>query len=124
MGSARLALPAIHRRERPLLAYVARGAPPMTASNDKTRGVTEAAVTACYSSWAESYFAEYYENAGAYPPVHRMIVRDLVAASGARTLLDAGCGPASMLRGLGDLGAELYGFDLTPEMIVEARKVM
>jgi SAM-dependent methyltransferase len=39
-------------------------------------------------------------------------------------VLDAGCGPASMLRGLADLKLELYGFDLTPEMVVEARKVM
>ena len=91
---------------------------------DKSAESAEAAVQSCYSTWAESYFADYYENSGAYPPVHRKIVHDLVAASGARTLLDAGCGPASMLRTLGDLGAALYGFDLTQEMIVEARKVM
>jgi 2-polyprenyl-3-methyl-5-hydroxy-6-metoxy-1,4-benzoquinol methylase len=96
----------------------------MTASNDKKRSEAEAAVSSCYSTWAESYFADYYESEGAYPPVHQKIIRDLVAASGARTLLDAGCGPASMLRSLGDLGAELYGFDLTQEMVVEARKVM
>jgi 2-polyprenyl-3-methyl-5-hydroxy-6-metoxy-1,4-benzoquinol methylase len=96
----------------------------MTASEDSKRNTAEAAVKLCYSTWAESYFADYYENAGAYPPVHQKIVHDLVAASGARTLLDAGCGPASMLRSLGDLGATLYGFDLTQEMVVEARKVM
>jgi 2-polyprenyl-3-methyl-5-hydroxy-6-metoxy-1,4-benzoquinol methylase len=96
----------------------------MTGAKDTRRSEAEAAVSSCYSTWAQSYFADYYENAGAYPPVHQKIVRDLVVASGARTLLDAGCGPASMLRGLGDLGAELYGFDLTQEMVVEARKVM
>jgi 2-polyprenyl-3-methyl-5-hydroxy-6-metoxy-1,4-benzoquinol methylase len=91
---------------------------------DNSSEAAENSVKSCYSTWAESYFAEYYENAGAYPPVHRKIVRDILAASGARTVLDAGCGPASMLRGLVDLGAALYGFDLTPEMVVEARKVM
>ncbi len=96
----------------------------MTASDDKKQPTAEAAVKSCYSTWAESYFADYYENAGAYPPVHQKIVHDILAASGARTLLDAGCGPASMLRGLDDLGAELYGFDLTHEMVVEARRVM
>jgi 2-polyprenyl-3-methyl-5-hydroxy-6-metoxy-1,4-benzoquinol methylase len=91
---------------------------------DKSAESAEAAVQSCYSTWAESYFADYYENAGAYPPVHRRIVHDLVAASGARTLLDAGCGPASMLRSLVDLDLALYGFDLTQEMVVEASKVM
>lgn len=91
---------------------------------DKSAESAEAAVQSCYSTWAESYFVDYYENAGAYPPVHQKIIHDLVVASGARTLLDAGCGPASMLRSLGDLGAALYGFDLTPEMVAEARKVM
>jgi 2-polyprenyl-3-methyl-5-hydroxy-6-metoxy-1,4-benzoquinol methylase len=96
----------------------------MTGPENKKRSEAEAAVSSCYSTWAESYFADYYESEGAYPPVHQKIIRDLIAASRARTLLDAGCGPASMLRSLGDLGAELYGFDLTQEMVVEARKVM
>ena len=43
---------------------------------------------------------------------------------GARSVLDAGCGPASMLRDLAAPGRELHGFDLTPEMVVEARRVL
>jgi 2-polyprenyl-3-methyl-5-hydroxy-6-metoxy-1,4-benzoquinol methylase len=84
----------------------------------------EETVKSCYATWAESYFADYYANAAAYPPVHRKIVRDLLAGLGSGSLLDAGCGPASMLRGIADLGLDLYGFDLTPEMVVEARRVM
>jgi 2-polyprenyl-3-methyl-5-hydroxy-6-metoxy-1,4-benzoquinol methylase len=84
----------------------------------------EEQVRLCYSTWAQSYHADYYASAGAYPPVHQDIVRDVIRRSGARTLLDAGCGPASMLRSLTDLGLELYGFDLTPEMVTEARRVM
>jgi 2-polyprenyl-3-methyl-5-hydroxy-6-metoxy-1,4-benzoquinol methylase len=92
--------------------------------DDEKRRAAEAAVKSCYSTWAESYFVEYYAGASAYPPVHQKLIRDLLVASRARTVLDAGCGPASMLRSLVDLGPTLYGFDLTPEMVVEARKVM
>jgi 2-polyprenyl-3-methyl-5-hydroxy-6-metoxy-1,4-benzoquinol methylase len=84
----------------------------------------EERVRLCYSTWAQSYHADYYASAGAYPPVHQDIVRDVLKRSGVRTLLDAGCGPASLLRSLTDLGLQLYGFDLTPEMVVEARRVM
>lgn len=93
-------------------------------NDDKRRVDAEAAVKACYSTWAETYHAEYYAAADAYPPVHQDIIRNLLRRSGARTVLDAGCGPASMLRSLTDLGLDLYGFDLTPQMIVEARKVL
>jgi 2-polyprenyl-3-methyl-5-hydroxy-6-metoxy-1,4-benzoquinol methylase len=84
----------------------------------------EQAVKSCYSTWADNYHADYYASAKAYPPVHQDIVREVVVKRGARTLLDAGCGPASLLRSLANLGIDLYGFDLTPEMVAEARRVM
>ena len=84
---------------------------------------TEAAVRACYSTWADRYFDDYYSERAPYPPVHQEILRQLLDGSQARSLLDAGCGPASMLRSLTDLGLDLYGFDLTPEMVTEARRV-
>jgi SAM-dependent methyltransferase len=88
------------------------------------RAAVEAAVKNCYSTWSESYYGDYYQAQGAYPPVHTAIVRDRLARAGVRTLLDAGCGPASMLRDLDGLGLERFGFDLTPEMVREARRVM
>ena len=91
-------------------------------TKDAQTKAAEAAVRNCYSTWAESYFRDYYTG-DAYPPVHVDLVRKLIGSSGARTLLDAGCGPASMLRGLADLGLELYGFDLTPEMVEVATRV-
>jgi len=91
-------------------------------ADDRARA--EAAVKACYSTWAESYHADYYASATAYPPVHLDLIRTLMQQAKSRTLIDAGCGPASMLRGLTDLGLDLFGFDLTPEMIVTARQVM
>lgn len=92
----------------------------MTSEREKL----ELAIRACYSTWGERYYADYYESEGAYPPVHTAIVRDLLKVSGARSVLDAGCGPASMLRDLELPGLERYGFDLTPEMVKEARVVL
>ena len=88
------------------------------------RDKLERSIRACYSTWGERYYADYYESEGAYPPVHTGIVRDLLGESGARSVLDAGCGPASMLRDLALPGLERYGFDLTPEMVKEARGVL
>jgi SAM-dependent methyltransferase len=50
-------------------------------------------------------------------------MRAVLAESGAKSILDAGCGPASFLRELVDTGMELYGFDLTPEMVLEGQRV-
>ena len=95
----------------------------MTRSG-KPPGDAEQAVRSCYSTWSESYYEDYYRSGTAYPPVHVDIVRRSLAAAGARNVLDAGCGPASMLRDLADLGLDRYGFDLTPEMVVEAQRVL
>ncbi|MBA4358840.1 MAG: hypothetical protein C0405_14065, partial [Desulfovibrio sp.] len=84
----------------------------------------QAQVADCYRTWSGRYYHDYYASDKAYPPVHRDIVRDLLRRHGTRRLLDAGCGPASMLRDLADLGLDLHGFDLTPEMVEEARRVM
>ncbi|MGJ4932285.1 class I SAM-dependent methyltransferase [Bradyrhizobium sp. HKCCYLS2038] len=93
-------------------------------SDEQRRDQIERQVSSCYSTWADTYFDDYYANEKAYPPVHLGIVRDLLQAARSKTVLDAGCGPASMLRGLTDLDLDLYGFDLTPEMVSVAREVM
>jgi SAM-dependent methyltransferase len=81
-------------------------------------------VRRCYSTWGERYYADYYASDGAYPAVHTRLVRDLLLRAGARTIIDAGCGPASMLRDLNLPGLQRFGFDLTAEMIDEARRVL
>lgn len=87
------------------------------------RGVLEQ-VQACYSTWSDSYYRSYYGDDAAYPPVHRELIRGLVADADARTVLDAGCGPASLLRDLDAPGRELFGFDLTPQMVDEAGRAL
>jgi SAM-dependent methyltransferase len=89
----------------------------------KSRNV-EDAVRSCYSTWGSRYYADYYQDKSAYPPVHTAIVRDLLQQNGAATVLDAGCGPASMLRDLDLPDMRRFGFDLTPEMLAEGRGVL
>jgi len=84
----------------------------------------EAAVRSCYSTWSSSYYEDYYGPNAAYPPVHRSLITSLLRDAGVRRLLDAGCGPASFLRELAGQDMELYGFDVTSEMVTEARKVL
>ena len=83
----------------------------------------EQRIAECYSTWGTSYYEEYYGAAAKYPPVHLDLVRQVVEKHKPLALLDAGCGPASMLRGLNEVVPERFGFDLTPEMIAEAKMV-
>lgn len=83
----------------------------------------EAAVAACYSTWADNYFDRYYGEAAPYPPVHADLILEMLLADGVTTVLDAGCGPASFLRHLSHTSLEWHGFDLTPEMVLEATRV-
>ena len=84
----------------------------------------EEAIRHCYSTWGQSYYEDYYSDKAAYPPVHQDIIRNELKRNGTKTLLEAGCGPASILRDLTELEMDLFGFDLTPEMVQECKKVM
>lgn len=81
------------------------------------------AVAECYSTWGKTYYDEYYGKKAPYPPVHTKMLRKLLHESGVKTLIDAGCGPASFLRDCFDFDMELYGFDLTPEMVLEGKRI-
>ena|SRR3990167_3664414 len=85
--------------------------------------VYEDAVAKCYSTWGRTYYDEYYGESAPYPPAHRDLLRALLKKNKVRKVLDAGCGPASFLRDITDLNLELYGFDLTPEMVAEGKKI-
>lgn len=90
----------------------------------KDKNFIEHAIRSCYSSWSESYYQDYYKSESAYPAVHVKIVHDELKKADAHNVIDAGCGPASVLRELKGLDIERYGFDLTPEMVKEARRVL
>jgi SAM-dependent methyltransferase len=96
----------------------------MTERRDEGSERVEATVKNCYSTWGTSYYSDYYGPNAPYPPVHVDLVTSLLRKTGARRVLDAGCGPASMMRHLSLPGVKLYGFDLTPEMVEEAKRVV
>ena len=81
------------------------------------------AIKACYDSWAVTYHDEYLGPKAGYPPVHIELVRTIVRGHGCRILLDAGCGPASMVRALVSDVDHIFGFDLSQGMIDEARRI-
>ena len=59
-----------------------------------------------------------------YPAVH--VGSDPATScsnASARTVLDAGCGPASFMRHLFKDALDLYGFDLTAEMVDEGKRI-
>lgn len=87
------------------------------------RKAIEHTVRSCYASWGESYYEDYYGNRAPYPPIQVDLIKRLLREAGTKTLLDAGCGPASFLRTLMDEPLDLYGFDLTPEMLTEGRRI-
>lgn len=91
--------------------------------NSAARESVEHRIKHCYSTWGTSYYADYYGDEAPYPPVHLELARRLVSERGVKRLLDAGCGPASMLRHFVEPERDVYGFDLTPEMVVEAQRV-
>src|SRR6185436_6693622 len=84
----------------------------------RSRQSSESSVQSCYSTWSRTYFDEYYRSRSAYPPIHAAILKRLLRRAGVKSLLDAGCGPASFLRQV-PRGIDVYGFDLTPEMVLK-----
>ena len=84
----------------------------------------EKSIAHCYSTWGETYYDEYYGSNSPYPPVHTELLRSILKESNVNTILDAGCGPASFLRDVIKENWNLYGFDLTPEMVVEGKRIL
>ena len=79
-------------------------------------------VRSCYTNWSRTYFETYLGATALYPPVHVSLIDGLLREINAENILDAGCGPASMIRLLHNSERSFFGFDLTPAMIEEARK--
>jgi 2-polyprenyl-3-methyl-5-hydroxy-6-metoxy-1,4-benzoquinol methylase len=84
----------------------------------------ESSIKNCYSTWSQNYYNDYYGSKEAYPPVHRDLLKHLLREAKANSILDAGCGPASFLRELVGENLDLYGFDVTPEMVLEGQMVL
>jgi len=91
---------------------------------DNLNARVEIQVADCYSTWAHDYFENFYGDSATYPPVHSDLILKLLLESGSESVLDAGCGPASFLKHIASSSIEWHGFDLTPEMVEEAERVI
>ena len=84
----------------------------------------EKTIKNCNSTWGKVYYSKYYGEGAPHTSVHLDLITSMLDAANPKKVLDAGCGAASMLRHFVRDGCEIYGFDLTPEMVQEVKSVM
>lgn len=76
-----------------------------------------------YDAVAAEY-AEKFSDEMSHKPFDRAMLKWLVERVGTRGLIcDLGCGPGQIAAYLQSLGAEACGIDLSPEMVVQARRL-
>ncbi|MGQ0671761.1 MAG: class I SAM-dependent methyltransferase [Hyphomicrobium sp.] len=93
------------------------------------RDAVTGAVISHYSVNAQTYRNHYdasqLESSATYPAEYFRLRRLLerLAATGARRVLDAGCGEGTPMLRVSELGIEVRGFDFTPEMVEKAKEL-
>jgi ubiquinone/menaquinone biosynthesis C-methylase UbiE len=89
-----------------------------SVDNDLTRSIRES-----YDRLAEEY-ARRISNELQHKPLDRELLdRFAAAVAGRGDICDMGCGPGHVARYLRNAGATVFGLDLSPQMLQEARKV-
>lgn len=83
--------------------------------------MTDDRIAASYDSIAARY-AEEISGEMAHKPVDRAWLRCLAELGGDGIVADVGCGPGHVTAFLAELGIQAVGVDLSPEMVVVARK--
>ena len=90
---------------------------------------TQSQVKQHYSVTASTYRNHYdpaqHDSSPTYPAEYFRLnlLLDRLKETSAKRVLDAGCGEGTPLMRVAELGAEIRGFDFTPEMIEEARDI-
>ena len=80
-------------------------------------------IRADYDRMAHEYARRLYRELEG-KPLDRDLLRRFAAATGGRgPVCDMGCGPGQVARFLRDQGAEVFGLDLSPGMLAEARRL-
>jgi ubiquinone/menaquinone biosynthesis C-methylase UbiE len=76
-----------------------------------------------YDQIAEEYARRLFNELDG-KPLDRQLLHRFAATVGERgTVCDMGCGPGHVARCLRDAGAEVFGIDLSPQMVRQARKL-
>ena len=76
-----------------------------------------------YDRLAEEYARHVYDEL-AHKPADRALLDSFAAATKGRgAICDLGCGPGHVARYLHDAGADVFGLDLSPQMLMQARRL-
>jgi ubiquinone/menaquinone biosynthesis C-methylase UbiE len=81
------------------------------------------AVRADYDRIAEDYARKIYSELQHKPLDRELLTRFAASVQGHGTICDMGSGPGHIARFLRDVGADVFGLDLSPQMIVQARRL-
>ena len=85
--------------------------------DDTTRSIQES-----YDRLADEYARRIF-NELQHKPLDRQLLNRFVAEAPPGGLCDMGCGPGHVARYLRDAGASVFGIDLSPQMLRQARKL-
>lgn len=94
----------------------------MTETDDAEPQPSPERLAAAYDLAAEEYH-RWIPDMSADPPVNRALVTafaELVAGTGNRRAVEAGCGTGRVTARLAELGLDIRGFDLSPGMVAVA----
>lgn len=86
--------------------------------NDPTRSIRES-----YDRLAEEYARRIFNELQHKPLDRELLDRFAAAVAGRGDICDMGCGPGHVARYLRHAGATVFGLDLSPQMLEQARKL-
>src|ERR1700723_236353 len=76
-----------------------------------------------YDRVADEYARRIFDELRNKPLVRQLLDRFAAATTGRGVVCDMGCGPGHVARYLHDPGATVFGLDLSPAMLVHARRL-
>jgi trans-aconitate methyltransferase len=85
---------------------------------DRTRSIRES-----YDRLADEYARRLFNELQQKPLDRELLNRFAAAVAGRGDVCDIGCGPGHVARYLRDAGATVFGLDLSPQMLQQARKL-
>ena len=85
---------------------------------DRTRSIRES-----YDRLADEYARRLFNELQQKPLDRELLNRFAAAVAGRGDVCDIGCGPGHVARYLRDAGATVFGVDLSPQMLQQARKL-
>jgi len=76
-----------------------------------------------YDLIAEEYARRLFNELEGKPFDRQLLVRFAAAVRGRGDVCDLGCGPGHIARALRDAGVEVFGLDLSPQALIQARRL-